>query len=303
MATLLLVVILSAAGLYYVVGGYFVDLALKRGENQTAPTVSASLVDPNLTLPPKPQAQSEPWELHSADGLLLRATHFSPAHVSHRWVILLHGYGRSQADTWDYAPSYLEHGYEVLTPDLRASGSSGGTYVTMGTLEAQDVAAWARKIVAHDPQARIVLHGISMGAATAMLAAVQPDMPANLAAVVEDSGYTSAETMFRLKMESFHLPTNLLLYLVNAMSAERTGVALSQAAPLEAVQHSETPLLLIHGQGDLLVPPAMAEELYRHSAAKQKELYEVKGAWHAAARARNPEAYDRRVFSFLDKVL
>ena len=77
-----------------------------------------------------------------------------------------------------------------MTPDLRAAGTSDGIYLTMGVLESEDIKVWAEQIVERDPQAKIVLHGVSMGAATVLMASAL-DIK-NLCAVVEDCGYTSA---------------------------------------------------------------------------------------------------------------
>ena len=304
LVTTLLLAAISAGALLYVVGGYFVDLALARGSGGdplAPPVIATSLSDPNVNLPEKPQTASEYWTLRSFDGLRLAATHFSPAAPSHRWVVLLHGYGRSQEDTWDYAADYIEHGYHVLTPDLRASGRSEGQYVTMGALESRDVSAWLARIAEVDPEARVVLHGVSMGAATALLTAGASDAPADLAAVIEDSGYTSAEDMFVRKMESFNLPADLIMRGVNYMSREKTGVALSEASALEAARRTKVPTLFIHGTSDLLVPYSMMKELAAASRAPQKEELTVEGAWHAAAKAKDPENYYRHVFAFADR--
>ena len=81
LATTLLLAALSAGAFVYVVGGYFVDLALARGSGgdpQAPPVIAASLSDPNVHLPEKPEAKSEDWTLYSFDGLRLAATHFPP---------------------------------------------------------------------------------------------------------------------------------------------------------------------------------------------------------------------------------
>ena len=304
LVTALLLTVFSMGAIFYTVGGYFVDLALKRGsmnDPMAPPVISTSLSDPNVTLPKKPEARSEDWSIRSFDGLHLVGTHFSPSVRSHRWVVLLHGYGRSQEDTWDYAEAYIEHGYHVLTPDLRASGRSEGRYITMGALESRDVSAWVARIAEADPEARVVLHGVSMGAATALLAAGRSDMPGSLAAVIEDSGYTSAEDMFTRKMEGFNLPAHLIMRGVNYMSRERTGVALSDASAIEAVRHTKVPTLFIHGTSDLLVPYGMMQELKNASNAPVKEELTVDGAWHAATKAKEPQKYYHRVFEFDDR--
>ncbi len=303
--TVVLVVLLLVSLAGYFAGGYFVNLALKRGnaqDPQAPPAACVSILDPNVKLPSRPEAASENWQMLSADGLKLMATHFRPVHEGHRWVILVHGYGRNQQNTWDYAAAYLEHGYEVLTPDLRASGSSEGEYLTMGALESQDIEKWVEKIVAQDPQAKIVLHGVSMGAATVMLASAQQDMPDNLAAVVEDCGYTSADAMFAMQLKSlFELPAFPLIDCMDIMSRQKTGAALSAAAPIKAVPKTRVPILFIHGDADKLVPYEMMQELYDACGAPVKEKLTVKGASHAEAKSTDPQAYYRVVFGFADQ--
>ncbi|BEU87545.1 alpha/beta hydrolase [Selenomonas sp. TAMA-11512] len=307
LATSLLLAGVTIVALFYGVGGYFVDLALKRGTDSdpmAPPAVSASLTEPRANKPDKPSVEAQAWEIRAQDGINLSATCFIPWQASaagHQWVILLHGYGRSQEDTWDYAEAYLEHGYQVLTPDLRASGHSQGQYVTMGTMEAEDVALWVGRILSADPKARVVLHGISMGAATAMMTAGRGDMEGKVAAVVEDSGYTSADAMFAVKMEAFQLPVDILLPVVTYMSEKRTGVSIERASALQAVRRSKVPILFIHGTNDLLVPYSMMQTLYAASASRNKEAWTVDGGRHAAAKHKNPEEYFHRVFSFADK--
>jgi pimeloyl-ACP methyl ester carboxylesterase len=41
-----------------------------------------------------------------------------------------------------YAELLLSHGYDVLAPDARAQGDSGGTFPTYGIKEANDVHRW-----------------------------------------------------------------------------------------------------------------------------------------------------------------
>lgn len=290
-----------AAGWF--IGDYFVDFSLQRGtaENPKAlPLACQSILEANMQLPAQPAADSEIWQVTAEDGLGLVGTCFRRAGNGHRWVILVHGYGRIQQNTWDYAEKYLAHGYAVLTPDLRASGDSEGRYLTMGAKESRDLQQWVARILQEDPDARIVLHGISMGAATVMMASALP-MPDNVAAVVEDCGYTSAYAMFTIQLERlFHLPERPLMDCVDFMSREKTGTALSEAAPLLAVPHTKVPMLFIHGDDDRLVPYEMMQQLYDASNAPVKESMTVSGAGHASAKAADPVRYFQRLFAFTD---
>ena len=296
-AVLVFVILFGGAG--YFVGNYFVTFALKR-ENNQPPQATANIADPNFTAPPQPNFKSEIWTVQSLDNLNLHATYFLPENSSHRWAILVHGYGREQTYAFDYAEEYLKHGYNVLTPDLRASGTSDGIYLTMGYFESQDTVLWAEKIVERDPQAKIILHGVSMGAATVLMAAALN--PKNVVAVVEDCGYTTAYEMFSAQMQKiFDLPEFPIMNIVDVVSKIKTGVAVSDAAPIISIANSKIPTLFIHGDADKLVPFEMLDKLYNASSAPVKEKFVVKGAGHADAKITDPPKYFERVFNFIDK--
>ncbi len=300
--SVLLVLLFLLAGAGYLVGDYFVGYALRRGNGEdpkAAPEACAKIADPSLNAPAEPQAEREEWQILSAEGFKLCAAHFLPAGESHRWAILVHGYGRTKEFAWDYADAYLAHGYQALVPDLRAAGESEGTYLTMGTKEAEDIALWAKEIVRRDPEAKIVLHGVSMGAATVMMAsALQPE---HVVGIIEDCGYTSAYDMFTVQLgKLFGLPGFPIMNCVDVVSRMEMGCALSDAEPLKSVRETRVPMMFIHGEEDKLVPYGMMRELYEASSAPLKESVTVKGAGHAAAKGKDPESYFRKVFSFLD---
>ena len=290
----ILVMIMIFTGAGYFIGNYFVDFALK-----APPPATVNIADPNLKAPPPPNFPAEIWTLTSFDGLTLHATYYKPAIESHDWAILVHGYGRDQTFANDYAEEYLKRGYNVLTPDLRACGTSEGVYLTMGALESRDVFDWAKKILEADKSARIVLHGVSMGAATIMMtAALEPD---NLVAVIEDCGYTSAYEMFTAQLEKiFGLPEFPIMPIVDVVSKIKTGVAISDAAPIKNVEKISAPILFIHGDADKLVPYEMMKRLYNAATSPLKENFTVTGAGHADSKPTNPAAYFDKVFNFIN---
>ncbi|MBQ6005870.1 MAG: alpha/beta hydrolase [Selenomonadaceae bacterium] len=292
---LIVAVIILLIGAGYFVGNYFVDFALKRGDDLSPPKACANIADPNLKAPPIPNFPAEDWTLESFDGLKLHAKKFSPAEKTDRWAILVHGYGRDGTYAYDYADEYLKRGWNVLVPDLRAAGESEGEFITMGALESRDVFDWASKLPS---DAKIILHGVSMGAATVMMTAALK--PKNLVAVVEDCGYTSAYEMFTAQLNKiFSLPEYPVMPCANNVCKLKTGVKISDAAPLEVVDEITVPILFIHGDADGLVPFEMMGRLYDKAVAP-KEKFVVKGAGHADAKRTNPAAYFDKVFTFLE---
>ena len=305
MITIILTTTALCAGIAYLVGSFFVDMALRRGtatNPDAPPAVFRSAIEgngQNILSASKPDFDAEDWTIQSFDGLSLFATHFKPKKSSHRWVLLLHGYGLSKEHAWHYSKEYLTRDYHIVTPDLRACGDSEGKYITMGALEAKDVADWTRRIAEKDPQARIVLHGVSMGAAAVMLAE-EENLPKNVVAVVEDSGYADAYSLFATEIDKIlSIPAYPLLDFVDLICEHRAGFSFRKARPLDAVRHSSLPTLFIHGTADRLVPFAMMQQLYDASPSYSKEKLVIDKNGHGALyQAKN---YFPTVLSFTDK--
>ena len=301
-ATLTAVLLLGAGA--YAAGGYFVDLALKRGSGgdpAAPPVVFKSAIEGSgrkIEEPRRPDYASEAWRIRSFDHLALQATHFSPMEESHRWVVLVHGYGLEQDYTWNFAEQYLRHGYQVLTPDMRASGKSEGQYLTMGALESRDVEDWVKEIRRRDPAAKVVLHGVSMGAATVMLtAARQPD---GVVAAVEDSGYSDLYGLFGAELDRLlGVPMQPLLELADIICERRAGFSFAEASPINAAPSIQLPMLFVHSDVDKLVSYDMMQALYAACPAPDKEQYTAKGYPHGVAY--QDKNYFPTIFTFADR--
>jgi len=219
----------------------------------------------------------------------------------HRWVVLLHGYTGSKEMMYGYAYWYWTHGYSVLAPDFRCQGESEGDYIGLGATDSKDLAGWIALILERDPQAEIVLHGLSMGASTALLYCGQENVPANIKAVISDCAYTDAYSMFQEKIGSwFHLPAFPVVDSAELMIRLRAGYDLKETSPLNAVSSSRIPTFFIHGKEDRMIPVSMCRELY-DAAACGKEIMIVEGAGHAQAADKDPARYFEEVEKFLEE--
>ena len=249
---------------------------------------------------------AERMKIHAktSDGYRLTAVEFPTDEPdSERWVLLLHGYTGWKEEMYQFACWYHGQGYSVLVPDLRCQGESEGDFIGMGWTDHYDCTLWIDHILEQCPEADIVLHGQSMGAATALIMAGDPAVSGHIKAVVSDSAYTEAYEMFGDKItEWFHLPAGPFVDSACVMLRLRGGYNLKDASPLRAVASSDIPTLFIHGEEDRMIDVGMSYELYE-AAACEKELFIVEGAGHAQAQDKDPGEYYGKIKKFLGRYL
>lgn len=222
---------------------------------------------------------------------------------SHKWVLLLHGYTGWKEEMYPFACQYAKQGYQILVPDMRCQGESEGDFIGMGWTDRIDNKIWLSYIIEQDPDAEIVLHGQSMGAACALLMAGEDDLPDQVKAVISDCAYSDAYQMFQKQLkEWFHLPAFPLLDTANLMLQLRGGYDLKKVRPIEAVEKSKIPILFIHGKSDEMVPYQMSVNMYE-SATCEKEILLIEGAGHAQAPDKDPETYYTTIFGFLSSYI
>lgn len=300
-AVLLTIFYATAAG--YFLGNYLVEFGLARQKNEP-PQAYALIMPEDFRTFDEPEYERENWQITSRDNLLMDATHFFPDEEGHNWAIVVHGYGCTQQNSWYIADTYLAWGYNVLTPDLRASGDSEGKYLTLGYKESWDVSAWAEEIGRRDPKAKIVLHGVSMGATSVMLAAAAPDLEPRVVACIEDCGYTSAYHLLALKLEeSFSLPSFPAMNFLDWRCRRRADFSLHQADPLSVMHRIKIPILFIQGAKDIIVPPYMVDLLFDACQSPVKDIFIAENSLHGVGCQMDREAYYQKVQNFLEPLM
>ena len=211
-----------------------------------------------------------------------------PDKPSNVYIICIHGYTSSPANMGIYAKKYHELGYNVLLPSLRGHGDSEQDFITMGWNDRLDVIEWINYIAERHPESKIILHGVSMGAATTMMATGEK-LPENVKAAIEDCGYTSAWDILGIRLtKSIKLPRFPFLYSANIVNLLRENFNLRNASSVKQVKKSVTPTLFIHGEADTFVPYEMLDKVYS-AAACEKEMLSVPDAPHARSVCAHPE--------------
>ena len=252
------------------------------------------------------QARSLPFEsvfTTADDGVRLHAQYYETAPGA-PLQILFHGYqGAGERDFCRGLPFALECGHNALLVDQRAHGQSGGRCLTLGVKERYDALAWIRYAVERfGADTKIVLVGISMGAATVLMAAGL-ELPDNVKGIVADCGYTSTADILRHVIRRMGLPVWLFFPLVRIGGRLYGGFDVNAASAADAMTRCAVPVCLLHGEGDDFVPCDMSRENYRRCSAENKRLFTVPRAGHGLSYMVDPERYTAEVNAFLASIL
>lgn len=241
--------------------------------------------------------------IDAIDSLRLHAAYIPGSSEEHHYALVVHGTYDNSESMGIFAKEYHKRGWHILLPDLRGFGQSEGDYVGYGGDDRFDIIEWIYWIIKRDPQAKILLHGASMGAATVLMTTGE-HLPENVICAVSDSSYTTVKEEFSDVYENIynqHLPKWLAFPLLRFETKIRAGYDIFKIRPIEAVAKSATPTLFIHGDADDFIRPSMCRELF--DAAKcQREFCMILGAKHIEGVSVDPTKYWNKVNEFLEHV-
>lgn len=307
MAYLIIGILLAVlAALLLAVGYFAMNLALRRGKavdplaeqtfHQGMYAKNGDLLyESSLALSKRP---SEDIEIKSFDGLRLHGR-LLPLENAKGTILQFHGYRSCPDGDFGCAVPLMQSlGYQVLLVDQRAHQKSEGRYITFGILERQDALYWARAMEQRfGPEHSLYFDGISMGAATVLMAVSLP-LPKSVRGIIADSGYSAPKAIIGSVIRRLHLPEMPLLWLMNLWCRLLTGASLSSYSVPEAMAQCKIPVLFVHGKADSLVPWEMTKENY-DACRGEKHLVLVEGAEHGESFLVDRAACEKAITDFL----
>lgn len=215
------------------------------------------------------------------------------------WVILIHGYTAINKTMFTVADEYYKRGFSILAPNLRGHGNSAGIFTTYGIKEKEDIKAWIRWIKTDYPDAKIILQGESLGAATAMFLA--EENPKDVIACIEDCGYTSYYEMYAHQVhDKIKFLTKPVALVANLFIKPIIGANLFKSN-IDSMKNTKIPVMFINGRKDELVPVEMCKSLYNAHQGK-KDIYIAEGAGHAESKLYDADIYYEKIFKFLESL-
>ena len=237
----------------------------------------------------------------SRDGLILHA-YYKAGREGAPLVIMCHGYRSSPClDFSGGAFIEMEKGYSVLLIDQRSHGKSEGEYISYGVLERFDVLDWAIYMKENFSPREIILYGVSMGAATVIMAS-ELALPAEVVGIIADCPFSSPEKIINKVSSDMGFPEWLFRLPTRLAARIHAGFNLGAASPERAIRNSALPLLLIHGDADGYVPHWMSRDIYE---ARPEGTVHITfaGADHARSYVTDTEKYKKAIQDFEEKIL
>ena len=254
------------------------------------------LIDELLALP------AERVYVTSRDGLRLAGDWYAgqPGHPVH---ICCHGYrGMGVRDFCGGVQTLLGQGDGVLLIHQRGQGDSQGHTMTFGIREREDVRLWAECCAQRFPDAPLFLHGISMGAATVLMASAMP-LPQAVKGILADCPYDVPKDIITLTADNMRLPGQLMWpFLCVGAFLFGHGLRFGDISCHEAVKAARVPILILHGDDDRFVPAYMSEPM---AAANPARVIRVTfpNAGHGLSYLEDTPRYQKLTRDFIESCL
>jgi len=217
-------------------------------------------------------------------------------------VVLAHGWSSNKSDLLDRA-AILHPAYNLLLLDFRNHGQSERANTTQGVREAGDLRAMLDWLEESKAPEQIVVLGVSMGGAGALVEAAGDD---RVDAVIVESTHATLANAVQARLEAGGYPLSIpgnWAALLGALL--RTGVDMSSADPLQAITRlDDRPVLIITGGHDQSIGSNDAEALRDAGAeaGSSVELEVCQAAGHARSLDECPQDYAAWVLGFLERV-
>lgn len=305
----------AGAGILAAVGvaetAYFYNRTMKRKNTDVERTIKMAGTDwsqyADLLAERKSVLLAQPHEdvyQTSFDGLRLHGTYFPSDKTTggkKRLIICFHGYtSKGMSDFTGLSDYYIRKGYAMLHPDARAHGDSEGTYIGFGCLDRKDALGWINWVIERcGDDVEILLHGISMGGATVLMAAGL-ELPNQVKGIVSDCAFTSPKEVFTHVLKTmYHLPAFPIIPGADLMNKRLAGYGMDECNAKREVEKAKLPILFIHGSKDTFVPVEMCHEIYDHCISPKQKLI-VEGAAHAESYFKDMETYEKALDEFLE---
>ena len=219
--------------------------------------------------------QSFPHEdvyFNASDGVKLHGWFFEPRSGSLGTILVMHGNAENISTHINSVLWLVREGYDLFVFDYRGYGMSAGKTAINGVHLDADAALETILTLPQANKERIFILGQSIGAAIAVYTVANSPHKDHIKALIIDSAFSDYRRIAREKLSRIFITWPFqypLSFLFN-----------NHYSPENEIKHiSPAPLLIIHGDLDMIIPVHHSSILYEE-ALEPKELWIAKGAGH-----------------------
>ena len=247
-----------------------------------------------------PSVLDTPHEMFFIDseyGYKLRARYYPHESASDKTILLLHGHNSSGVAMIKFMPIFKDLGYNVLIPDHRRQGESGGACISFSHFERHDTVLWMNFLQDKNPKTTFALFGESMGATTAIAVA---SIDKRVKFIISYCGFIGFNGLVKPLIRRYFRPASVFLPAVRLAARLRYGVNFKEVDNTEYLKNTDLPILVMHSKTDSLVCYSNAESIV--TACSHAKLVTFDGARHARAFASNKDEFVGAVVEFVGGV-
>lgn len=222
--------------------------------------------------------------------------------TSNKTIIFNHGIAWTKYGNAKYLKYFFDESWNIVLYDQRSCGETGGKYPSFGYYEKQDLKKIIDFVKNKFPNTKLGLFGESFGGA---LALQYLSIEANIDFVIAVCPFTSLKGLVSHHLSLFKLPKFfqfLILPFVDLYTRTLGNFSIYKINPYLDALISKTPILLIHGAKDILVPISMLENLYvmRQNLAPTQLFIFPNGTHTPELYLENKKKFDSIVIEFLE---
>ncbi len=220
---------------------------------------------------------------------------------SDKAVMVLSGRTESLRYGYFFAIPYAKAGLNVLVVDPRAHGLSDGKFNTVGFEESLDACEWARLLQDEFGIRSLVFHGICIGSAGGMLAAVNEHCPECVCGMVTEGMFPYFGCSMKNHLKERHCDFFPVLQAIDFWMRVFTGHSMMRG-PIDVIDRMNKPLLMLQSREDRYSTPDNAGLLFEKCGSEKKKIVYFPHGDHSMLRITDMERYDAEITAFLKEL-
>lgn len=296
-AMYVLLIMFAVIAALYLAGGLAIAIYMNmRGKRSNDQIIEYEVAEKGFDLALL-DIQHESFFIHSRFGYRLHARLYKAEKPTNKYIIDIHGRSSSSISQMKYLKIFTDMGYNVLLPDQRYSGESGGRFFSFGFYEKYDIMSWITILKQKDADAQFALFGESMGGATATLVAASDD---RIKVLISYCAFSSVKDLV-LSHAGKEAPGFLKYFVPSYYVAMFLffGINAFQLNISKAMSKIKIPVLISHSYDDELVPINHAKKLI--AANDKAEVLLFEGDVHARVLCKHAEEFTKTIQGFLKR--